>query len=115
MPCAAENGQKPGRQRRKNRNVLRIAAKKLLCILQHDSETTRRLQEARAGDDRKDDEHDVDRRFARLIAKDKGKDDEADTADSSKTETAMSYTNQKTEDQNDETQQHFHKIRPFSF
>ena len=113
MTRAAEDREEPGRQRSEDRDLLRVVAQELLCILEHDREAARRLQEAGAGDDREDREHDADRRRAGLIAKDECEDDEADAADDSQTNTAVTHAKDKAGQQYDETKQHFQVKLPF--
>ena len=100
MARAAENREEPGRQRSEDRDLLRVVAQEALCVLEHDREAARRLQEACAGDDREDREHDADRRRAGLIAKDECEDDEADAADDS-LKTIVYSVNEKTLDKED--------------
>ena len=113
MARAAEDREEPRRQRSEDRDLLRVVAQELLCVLEHDRETARRLQEAGAGDDRKDREHDADWRRARLIAKDECEDDETDAADDSQTNTAVAHAKYKAGQQYDETKQHFQVKLPF--
>ena len=89
--------------------MLRIVAQELLCILEHDRESARCLQEARARHHREDDEHDIDRRLARLIAEAKRVDHEAEATDHRKTKTAVPHTDNQADQQDNKAQQHFHK------
>lgn len=81
MARAAEDGQEPGRHRSQNRDVLRIVAQEFFRILQHDRQPAGRLQEACAGDDRQNGQHDADRRRARLVVENKRVQRKTDAAD----------------------------------
>ena len=89
--------------------MLRVVAQELLRILQHDGETARSLQEARAGDHREDDQHDIDRRFSRLIAEDKRVDHEAEATDHRQPKSAVPYTDNQTDKEDYKAQQHFYE------
>ena len=83
--------------------MLRIVPEELLRVLQHDRETARRLQEARAGHDRKDDQHDVDGRLARLIAESERVDHETDSADHRESKSAVPYADNEADEEHNES------------
>ena len=89
--------------------MLWIIAQEFLRILQHNGESARSLKEARTGDHREDDQHDIDRRLARLIAKDKGVDHQAKSADDRKSKSAVPYADDQTDKKDNKAQQHFHR------
>lgn len=84
MTRAAEDSQEPGRHRRQDRDMFRVVAQEFFRILQHDRQPAGRLQEARAGDDRQNGQHDADRRRARLVVENKRVQRKTDAADDSK-------------------------------
>ena len=103
MARAAEDGQQPCRDRRVNRDTLRVAAQELLCVFEHDRETARRLQIACAGDDRDDRQHDGDWRRARLITKGEDINDKTDATDDWQTQTSVAYADNKACQQDTDT------------
>lgn len=103
MARAAEDRQQPGRDRRVNRDALRVAAQELLCVFEHDRKAARRLQITGAGDDRDDRQHDGDWRRARLITEGKYINDETDTTDNWQTQTAVTYTDNQARQQDTDT------------
>ena len=92
--------------------MLRIVPQELLRILQHDRETARRLQETRTGHNRKDDEHDIDRRLARLIAEDKRVDHKAEAADDREPKATVPHTDNQADKEDNKAQNHFHRTIP---
>ena len=66
------------------------------------------MQEACTGHNREDDEHDINRRLARLIAEDKRVDHKAEATDDREPESAMPYTDNETDQEDNEAQEHFH-------
>ena len=101
MARAAEDGEEPGRERREDGDLLRVAAQELLRVFQHDGEAAGCLQEARAGDDREDGQHDIDRRRARLILEYEREDYEADAP--------VADADEQTGQEDKEPKQHFHR------
>ena len=104
MARAAEDGQEPRRERCENRDLLRIAAQERFRVLQHDRQAARRLEEACAGDDREDREHDVDRRRARLVTKNEREDDEADAADDGEADAPVAHADEQARQEHEETE-----------
>ena len=104
MARAAEDGQEPRRQRRENRDLLRIAAQERFRVLQHDRQAARRLEEACAGDDREDGEHDVDWRRARLVTKNERENDEADAADDGEADAPVAHADKQARQEHEETE-----------
>ena len=92
--------------------MLRIVAQELLRILQHDREAARRLQEARTGHNRKDDEHDIDRRLSRLIAEDKRVDHKAETTDDREPKAPVPHADNQADEEDNKAQNHFHRTIP---
>ena len=109
MARAAEDGEEPGRERREDRDLLRVAAQELLRVFQHDGEAAGCLQEARAGDDREDGQHDIDRRHARLILEYEREDYEADAADDGQADAPVADADEQTGQEDKEPKQHFHR------
>ncbi len=109
MPRAAEHRQKPRRDGCEDRDLLRVVAQELLRVLEHDRESARSLQKARACNDRKDRQHDGDRRHARLIAEDEGVDGKSDAADDGKPDAAVMHAKEQTAEHYEKTENHFHK------
>lgn len=104
MARAAENGQKPGRHRSQNRDVLRIVAQEFFRILQHDRQPAGRLQEARAGDDRQNGQHDADRRRARLVVENKRVQRKTDAADDRKPDPPVLNSQEETPEKDNKPQ-----------
>ena len=104
MTRAAEDREEPGRQRSEDRDLLRVVAQELLCILEHDREAARRLQEAGAGDDREDREHDADRRRARLVVENKRVQRKTDAADDRKPDPPVLNSQEETPEKDNKPQ-----------
>ena len=113
MSGAAQYGEKPCREGCKNRDMLRIAPQQLFSILQHNRESSGGLKETCAGDHRHNDQHDIHRRLARFVTKDKGKDDKTDAADYGKANAAMPHAHHQAGKQHDKPNKHFHKNSSF--
>ena len=112
MARTAEHREKPRRQRCENRDMLRIVAEELLRVLQHDRKAARCLQEAGTGHNRKDDEHDIDRRLARLIAEDERVDHKAEAADDREPKPPVPHTDNQADEKDNKAQNHFHRTIP---
>ena len=104
MTRAAEDSQEPGRHRSQDRDVLRIVAQEFFRILQHDRQPAGRLQEACAGDDRQNGQHDADRRRARLVVENKRVQRKTDAADDSKPDPPVLNSQEETPEKDNKPQ-----------
>ena len=89
MACAAEDSQEPCGDRSQNRDMLRVISEEAFRILQHDGQTAGCLQEACAGNNCHDCQHNADRRAARLVSEKECISHQTDAADDRQSDPAM--------------------------
>lgn len=84
--------------------MLRIVAQEFFRILQHDRQPAGRLQEACAGDDRQNGQHDADRRRARLVVENKRVQSKTDAADDREPDPPVLNSQEQTPEKNNKPQ-----------
>ena len=103
MAGTAENGEEPGSNRSKYGDVARVGTQETLSVLKHYGKTAAGLQEAAAGDNRKNGEHNAYRGSTRLIMEAEYIDDETDGTDDSQADTAVTNADNEAGQQDQET------------